>query len=149
MVSSAANNVDDYLSALPQHRRDVVVAVRALVNRSLPSGYVETMNWGMISWEIPLARYPNTYNKQPLSFAGLAAQKNHYALYLNCVYADPVHEASLRAAYVAAGKRLDMGKSCLRFKRLEDVVQEAIAAVVAAVTVEDYIAHYEKSRSGR
>ena len=149
MVSSKAKNVYDYLSELPLPRREVIAAVRALVNRNLPSGYVETMNWGMISWEIPLARYPHTYNKQPLSFAALAAQKNHYALYLNSVYTDSDQEAALRAAYLAAGKPLDMGKSCLRFKRLEDVVQNAVAAAVAAVGVEDYIAHYEAGRSAR
>ena len=149
MVSSKAKDVDDYLSELSPPRREVIAAVRTLVNRNLPPGYVETMNWGMISWEVPLVRYPNTYNKQPLSFAALAAQKNHYALYLNSVYTDSTQETSLRAAYAAAGKPLDMGKSCLRFKRLEDVVQDAVAAAVAAVSVEDYIAYYERSRSGR
>lgn len=148
MVSSAAKTVDAYLSELPAPRRDVVVAIRTLVNRNLPAGYVETMNWGMICWEIPLARYPNTYNKQPLSFVALAAQKSYYALYLT-VYAGSDQEAALIAAYAAAGKPLDMGKSCLRFKRLEDLLQDAVAAAIAAVTVEDYISHYEKSRSGR
>ena len=148
MVSSKARNVDDYLCELPPPRRDVVVAMRALVNRSVPPGYVETMNWGMICWEIPLARYPHTYNQQPLSFVALAAQKNHYALYLT-MHAGSEQETSLRDAYAAAGKPLDMGKSCLRFKRLDDVVQDAVAAAVAAVTVEDYIAHYEKNRGGR
>jgi hypothetical protein len=138
--------VDAYLLELPPGRREVVAAVRALVNRHLPTGYVETMSWGMISWEIPLARYPATYNKQPLVFAALAAQKHNYALYLNGVYADDARERDLRAAYAAAGRKLDMGKSCLRFKRLDDLLQPALAAVIASTPVEDYLARYEASR---
>jgi hypothetical protein len=149
MASSKATTVRQYLDELPPERRAVISQVRDLVNLHLPAGYEETMSWGMISWEIPLSRYPVTYNKQPLMYAALAAQKNYYALYLSSVYVDPVHEASLRAAYAAAGKPLDLGKSCLRFKRLDDVVQAAVAGVLAAVSVDQYIAHYEASRGGR
>ena len=149
MASSKATTVRQYLDELPPERRAVISQVRDLVNLHLPTGYEETMSWGMISWEIPLSRYPVTYNKQPLMYAALAAQKNHCALYLSSVYVDPVHEASLRAAYAAAGKPLDLGKSCLRFKRLDDVVQAAVAGVLAAVSVDQYIAHYEASRGGR
>lgn len=148
MVSSKAPTVTDYLAELPPERRAVVATVRDLVNRNLPSGYVETMRWGMITWEIPLARYPVTYNGQPLSYAALAAQKNNYALYLMQAYADPVHEGQLRRAYAAAGKRLDMGKSCLRFRRLDDLIEGAVAAVIASASVDDYIARYERTRSG-
>ena len=146
MASSSAKSVDAYLQELPPERREVVAAVRALVNLHLPAGYVETLSWGMISWEIPLARYPVTYNKQPLVFAALAAQKNNYALYLNGVYADAARERDLRSAYAAAGRKLDMGKSCLRFKRLDDLLQPAIAAVIASIPVEDYLARYEAGR---
>lgn len=148
MVSSKAPTVTDYLAELPPERRAVVATVRDLVNRNLPSGYVETMRWGMITWEIPLARYPVNYNGQPLSYAALAAQKNNYALYLMQAYADPVHEDQLRRAYAAAGKRLDMGKSCLRFRRLDELVEGAVAAVIASASVDDYIARYERTRSG-
>ena len=82
MVSSKAKTVEDYLDELPPDRRAVVSAVRDLVNANLPEGYVETMNWGMIAWEVPLSRYPVTYNKQPLGYVALAAQKNAYSLYL-------------------------------------------------------------------
>lgn len=146
MVSSAAKTVDAYLSGLPPERRAVVSAVRNLVNRHLPPGYVETMNWGMITWEIPLLRYPLTYNKQPLAYASLAAQKNNYALYLMGVYAESTEESGLRAAYAKAGKKLDMGKSCLRFKALDGLLQDEVAKVIAGTSVEDYIAQYETSR---
>ncbi|NUO74987.1 MAG: DUF1801 domain-containing protein [Lysobacter sp.] len=147
MVSSAAPTVSAYLAALAPERRAVVAAVRDLVNAHLPDGYVEEMAFGMIGWNIPLARYPKTYNKQPLNYAALAAQKNGYSLYLNCVYADSERDARLRAAYARAGRKLDMGKSCLRFKSLDDLLQDEIAGIVASTSVEQYIAMYEASRA--
>ena len=77
MVSSAAKTIDAYLAELPPERRAVIAAMRDRVNAHLPPGYEETMNWGMITWQIPLARYPITYNKQPLAYVALAAQKNN------------------------------------------------------------------------
>jgi len=146
MVSSAAATVEAYLAELPPERREVIATVRALVNANLPKGYVERMNWGMISWEIPLSRYPVTYNKQPLSYAALAAQKHNYALYLMCAYSDSQIERDLRAAYAAAGLKLDMGKSCLRFRRLDALLQPAVAAAIASTPLETHIARYEASR---
>ncbi|MDR6841422.1 DUF1801 domain-containing protein [Pseudoxanthomonas sacheonensis] len=146
MVGSAATTVEAYLAELPPERREVIATVRALVNANLPDGYVEGMNWGMVSWEIPLSRYPVTYNKQPLIYAALAAQKNHYALYLMCAYADSQNERDLRAAYAAAGLKLDLGKSCLRFRRLDALLQSAVAAAIASTPPEVHIARYEASR---
>ncbi|MEL1265365.1 DUF1801 domain-containing protein [Pseudoxanthomonas putridarboris] len=147
MAGSKAKTVEAYLAELPEDRRAVVSSVRDLVNRHLPDGYVETMNWGMISWEVPLSRYPVTYNKQPLSYVALAAQKNHYALYLMCVHADSGHEEALRAAYAKAGRKLDMGKSCLRFKKLDDLLMPEIGRIIAATPVDAHIARYEASRA--
>ena len=146
MVSSTATTVEAYLAELPPERREVIATVRALVNANLPDGYAERMNWGMISWEIPLSRYPLTYNKQPLIYAALAAQKNHYALYLMGAYADSQNERDLRAAYAAAGMKLDMGKSCLRFRALEGLLRPAVAAAIASTPPETHIARYEASR---
>lgn len=146
VVSSKALVVDDYLDSLPEDRRAVVEAVRRVILQHLPAGYQETMNWGMISYEVPLARYPGTYNGQPLSYAGLAAQKNHYALYLMTVYMDPALDAKLRDAFAATGRRLDMGKSCLRFKRAEDLPLETIGEIVAAVPPGDFIIRCEAAR---
>lgn len=126
----------------------MISLVRDLVNRHLPSGYVETMNWGMICWEIPLSRYPVTYNKQPLGYVALAAQKNYYALYLMGVYAGSQNEKNLRDAYARVGKKLDLGKCCLRFRKLDDLLQAEVGEIIASTPVDAYISHYEASRSG-
>ena len=143
MVSSKETTPAAYLASLPPERRKVVAAVRAMIRKHLPDGYVETMNWGMLSYEIPLSRYPVTYNKQPLCYAGLAAQKNNYAIYLMNVYGHtPLHE-KLVAAYKAAGKRLDMGKCCVRFRKLEDLPLDVVGEIIASTSVEKMIAVYE------
>jgi len=146
MVSSAATTVDAYLAELPPERSAVIAKVRDMINTHLPPGYVERMNWGMICWEIPLSRYSITYNKQPLGYVALAAQKNNYALYLMNVGSDSGDEAGLRAAYARAGKKLDMGKCCLRFKSLERLLVDEIASLIAGTPVDAYIARYEASR---
>jgi hypothetical protein len=124
----------------------VLSAVRKVVKSSLPKGYEEAMTSGMIGYGIPLSRYPKTYNKQPLSYVALARQKNHYALYLMCAYMDPVQTAALEDGFQKAGKKLDMGKSCLRFKSLEDLPLDVIGSVVASTPVERYIEIYEGTR---
>jgi len=146
MVRSAAKTVAQYLASLPAERRRVVAAVRKVIRANLPSGYRETMNWGMINYEIPLRHYPKTYNGQPLCYAGLAAQKNNYALYLMSIYEDSAQAAWFRDQFRKAGKKLDMGKSCVRFRRLEDLPLEAIGRVIASTPVEQHIARYEASR---
>jgi hypothetical protein len=146
MVSSKAATPDDYIAELPPERQALVAHIRDLVNRNLSPGYVERMIWGMI-WELPLERYPDTYNGQPLVYAGLAAQKNHTALYLNCIYASEERTQALRDAYAAPGKKLDMGKSCLRFKKADDLAEDVLAEAIASVPVEAFIAEYERSRA--
>ena len=146
MVQSAAATVDEYLAELPEERRAVVAAVRDLVLRHLPTGYRETMGFGMICYGIPLSEYPDTYNKQPLCYAALAAQKRHYALYLMNVYQDGDEERRLRDAFAASGLKFDMGKSCLRFKRLDDLALDAVGATIASTPPAAFIARYEASR---
>lgn len=145
MVSSKETTPTAYLASLPPERRTVIAAVRKVVKEHLPKGYEETMNWGMLSYEIPLSRYPVTYNKQPLAYIGLAAQKNNYALYLMTVYGDTVLHDKLVASYKAAGRKLDMGKCCLRFKTLEELPLDVIGEIVAATPVEKLIAFYESA----
>jgi hypothetical protein len=147
MVQSKAATVSQYLAELPAERRAVVSKVRDLVNAHMPGGYKEAMAFGMIGWSIPLSRYPNTYNKQPLSYVALAAQKNNYSLYLMGVYGVAEQERKLQAAAAAQGKKLDMGKSCLRFKKAEDLPLDAVGELIASMSVDDYIAVYEASRS--
>lgn len=146
MAKSAAATVDQYLAELPAERREIVAAMREMILRHLPVGYQETINWGMISYEIPLAQYPTTYNGQPLGYLALAAQKNYYALYLLRVNGDAELEARLKEAFSRAGKKLDMGKACLRFRKLTDVPWDAIGEVVASTSPAQYIAHYEATR---
>jgi uncharacterized protein YdhG (YjbR/CyaY superfamily) len=148
MVSSSATSVAQYLKELPADRRREIAAVRTIVNASLPAGYVEAMQYGMIGWAVPLSRYPETYNKQPLGYAALAAQKRYNTLYLMAAYADSPTEQMLREAFATAGKKLDMGKCCIRFQRAEDLALDAIAMAVAALPPEEFIASYEAARAG-
>jgi hypothetical protein len=143
VVSSPAATVEQYLAQLPPDRRAVVATVRDHVNAHLPAGYVEGMGYGMIGWTMPLARYADTYNGQPLCYAGLAAQKHAYSLYLMGCYMDSDEDRDLRAAYARAGRKLDMGKSCLRFKGLDGLLFDAIGRIIASLPVDAYLARYE------
>jgi hypothetical protein len=146
VVRNKANTAEEYLKALPEDRRDVVAAVRDVILANLPEGYEESVNWGMLSYEVPLSRYPDTYNDQPLQYAALASQKRYMSLYLNNVYGDPNTEAWFTEQYRATGKRLDMGKSCVRFRTLDDLPLELVGDVIARTPVDDFIARYEVSR---
>jgi hypothetical protein len=145
-MKSDANTVQEYLDALPDDRRAVVSAVRDVVVRNLPDGYTESVGFGMLTYGIPLERYPNTYNKQPLGYVALAAQKNYYSLYLTCAYMDAARTRSLADEFEKAGKKLDMGKSCVRFKKLDDLPLDVIGRAVASTAPDDFIAQYEASR---
>ncbi|MCG8586778.1 MAG: DUF1801 domain-containing protein [Pirellulales bacterium] len=146
MVQSKATTVAQYLRELPADRRKVIKAVRAMILESLPNGYTEAMNWGMISYEVPLATYPDTYNGQPLMFAALASQKNYISLYLMCCYADSEQEAELKKAFADADKKLKMGKSCIRFKTVEDLPLEALGKIIGDVPVDAFVKIYEERR---
>jgi len=139
-MRSEEATVDAYLAALPAERHATMSEVLALVRGSLPDGYAEVRRWGMITWEVPPEASGPTYNGAPLMHAALASQKRHMALYLggaNCV---PAVRGRLQEAFRAAGKRLDMGAACLRFRRSEDLAPEAVAEAVAALPVADFVA---------
>ena len=140
MARSSAATPEDYLAELEPARAAELAKVRDAVNGALPAGFVERMAWGMISWEVPLELSGPTYNKQPLVYAALAAQKNHNALYLTVPYAQPENLKRLRAAFAEAGKKLDMGKSCIRFRSAGDLPLSAIAEEIASVTPEQFVA---------
>ncbi len=140
MVSTSTTTATDYLASLPQDRREVISAVRELILRNLPEGYQETINWGMLSYEVPLETYPDTYNKKPLSYVGLAAQKNYNSLYLMSVYQDPADYQELMEAFARMGVKPDMGKSCIRFKKLDQIPLEKIARLIAKTSVRDFVA---------
>lgn len=147
MQSSSARTVDEYLSQLPAERREALTELRRVILEHLPSGYEEGIQFGMIGYSIPLSRYPNTYNRQPLSVVALASQKQYMSLYLMAVYGDAAKERELAAAFREAGKKLDMGKSCVRFRSLDDLPLDAIAEVIESTSVDDFIALYELVRS--
>jgi len=145
-VRSEATTVEQYLAELPDDRRDAIEIVRDVIVENLPSGYVEEMNFGMITYAIPLETYPDTYNGQPLMYAALANQKNHMAVYLSGVYADADLRDAFLDKYRETGKRLDMGKSCVRFRRIDDLPVELIGDTIARIDVGSFIEVYETSR---
>jgi hypothetical protein len=149
MVTSAATSVTQYLEALEPERRRALATVRARVKRALPKGYVEVMQYGMINYVVSLARFPNTYNGQPLSVLALASQKQHMAVYFMGLYGDPKLRAWFERAYAASGKRLDMGRSCLRFKRLDDLALDVVADAAGKVSVDAMIAQHEAAHGSR
>lgn len=149
MVSYHVQTPEVYLESIPQERRPVIEQVRQIILDNLPKGYVEAVNWGMLSYEIPLEVFPNTYNKQPLSYAGLAAQKQKNSLYLMATYSSPEAYQSLLEAYAAKGIKPDLGKSCLRFLKAEDLPLEKVAELIRFKTPKEYIETYLQSRLGQ
>jgi Domain of unknown function (DU1801) len=137
-VKSEATTVEAYLMELPPDRRAAISELRKVILSNLPRGYVETMNWGMIAYEVPFAINPKTYNGKPLMYAALASQKNHMAVYLCSLYCVPGALEKFRASWKA--RKLDMGAACVRFKTLGDVDMDAIARVIAATPVDDFVA---------
>jgi hypothetical protein len=148
MVQSKARTVSDYLAELPGERRRAIDAVRAVILENLPAGYEESMQFGMIGYAVPLSRYAKTYNGEPLNYVALASQKNHMAIYLMGCYGDKELARWFEAEFRKAGKKLDMGKSCVRFKKLEDLPLGVIGEAVAKMPVDDFIALYERAREG-
>ena len=149
MVQSKATTVAQYLKELPDDRRKAISAVRKVILENLPAGFEEAMTWGMICYQVPLKRYPDTYNGQPLAIAALASQKQYMSVYLMSVYGNQDHHAWFREEFKKAGKKLDMGKSCVRFKTLDDLPLQVIGQAIARVPLKKYLAIYEKSRESR
>lgn len=140
-------SVAGYIAALPSDRAGVIDSVRNLVNEHLPLGYVETMRWGMISWEVPLDRFGDTYNREPLNYIGLAAQKAKNSLYLMSCYVSEQERADFEAAYLASGKKPDMGKSCIRFRSLDDLPIPLVITMIRRYPVAEFIEAYRRSRT--
>ena len=138
-MQSQAKTVAEYIASLPEDRRRAIKAVRDVVRKHMPAGYKEGIESGHIGWSVPLSAYPDTYNGQPLCYAALASQKNHMALYLMCAYGDGPIKQRLVKGFKAAGKKLDMGKACIRFKKLEDLPLDVIAEATAAMPMKQYI----------
>ena len=145
-MQSKAKSVEEYLAAFPEDRREAITAIREVILKNLPKGYEEGMQWGMPSYFVPLSAYPGGYNRQPdqpLPFVGLALQKNHMAFYGFCIYMDEELKNRFVEDWRKTGKKLDMGKSCVRFKKLEDVPLKVIGDAVKRVPMKKYIKQYE------
>jgi len=147
-MRSEAKTAAEYIASLPPERREAIAAVRQTILANLPDGYVEAMDWGMISYQVPLDRYPDTYNRKPLMYAALASQKGYMVVYLSAIYADASARKAFEQAYRASGKRYDVGQSCVRFRKLEDLPLDVIGEAVAGTPVDAYIERYERSRRG-
>ena len=145
-MRSDAATVDEYLATLPEERRETIETVRNEILANLPDGYEEAMNWGMIAYQVPLETYPDTYNGEPLMYAALASQKNHMAVYLTAVYSEEGTRVAFEEAYQATGKKLDMGKSCVRFKKLDDLPLELIGKTIGETGVERFVTEVEAAR---
>ena len=146
-MQSKAKNVEEYLAALPKDRREAIAAIREVILKNLPKGYEEGIQWGMPSYFVPLSAYPSGYNcqpDQPLPFVGFASQKNHMAFYGFCIYMDEELKNRFVEEWKNTGKKLDMGKSCVRFKKLEDVPLKVIGDAVKRVPMKKYIKQYEE-----
>ena len=139
--------VKEYLDSLPEDRRKAISKVRAAVNKGLPKGYKEGIQYGMIGWNVPHSLFPQGYHcdpEQPLPFACLANQKNHMSLGIMSTYMDAAEGKRFRDAWLKTGKKLDMGKCCVRFRNVEDVPLEVIGQAIKRVPAKQYIALYEK-----
>ena len=145
-MQSKATTVDAYLAELPEERREAISAIRGVILKNLPRGYEEGMQWGMIGYYVPHSLYPAGYHcqpEEPLPVASLASQKNHMAFYGLGLYINEAQARWFVEEWKKAGKKLDMGKSCVRFKTLDDVALDVIGRAIKRLPVKQYIAQYE------
>mgnify|MGYP002641771278 CR=1 FL=1 len=146
-MQSQAQTIEEYLNGLPTDRAEQISRVRAVIIDNLPTGYEEVMNWGMITYQVPLGVYPDTYNKKPLLYAALASQKNHMAVYLSGIYMFEEKHKAFEAAYRETGKRFDTGKSCVRFRKLDDLPLDLIGKTIASLPLDDFVNHVKNVHS--
>lgn len=148
-MQSEATTISDYLAELPADRRAAIEIVRHTILENLPEGYEEVINWGMITYQVPLKLYSDTYNGKPLMYVALASQKNHMAVYLTGIYMDKNTRRKFEEDYRASGKKFDVGKSCVQFKQLTDLPVDLIGKSIAAFTPAEFIEHVKKVTSDR
>ena len=144
-MQSKATTVQQYLAELPTDRRSAIETVRAVILKNLDPTFEEGMQYGMIGFHVPHKVYPPGYHcdpKQPLPFVCLASQKNYMSLYLGC-YGNAEEERWFREAWAKTGKKLDMGKSCVRFKKLDDLALDVIGKSVRRTSAREFIQYYE------
>ncbi|MCO6435704.1 MAG: DUF1801 domain-containing protein [Phycisphaerae bacterium] len=143
--------VTEYLGTLPEDRREDLEKIRAVILKNLPRGYEEGFQYGMIGYYVPHSVYPPGYHcdpRQPLPFASLSARKGYISLGLMSTYMDPKLDAWFRQAWAKSGKKLDMGKACVRIKKVDDAPLDVIGEAVRRVPAEAYIEKYEANLGG-
>jgi hypothetical protein len=138
-MASKPPTVTAFFARLPTARRREVERIRSLIRRHLPDGYEETIGKNMLVYQVPLARYAETYNGQPLWYVALASEKSYLSLHLMSIYGDAAQSQRLKDGFRAAGKKLDMGKACIHFKSADDLPLDVIGAAVASVPVDRWI----------
>lgn len=146
-MPSKATTVEQYLAELPEDRRSAIAAVRKVFLDNMGKGYAEQMQYGMIGYCVPHSVFPPGYHcdpKQPLPFAGLASQKEHMSLHLMGLYMNSKLRGEFETAWAKTGKKLDMGKACVRFKKLEDLALDVLASTLKRMPCETYVAEYER-----
>ena len=148
-MSSTASTVAEYLAELTPERRRDVSTLRRVIKATIPKGYQEAMNWGMITYQVPIKTSGPTYNKQPLAAVALAAQKNNISIYLLSIYASKKLTKEFQKRWSASGKKLDMGKSCIRFRSLEHADLETIAWAASLLTPKEFVEMYKDARASR
>lgn len=145
-MKSEATSPDEYFLALPADRQEPMARLRALILQNLDKGFEETMSFGMIGYVVPQEIYPAGYHsdpKLPLPFIHLASQKNYIALYIMCLDTDAALLEWFTREYEKTGFKLDMGKSCVRFKKLDRIPYELIGELVGKVPLKEYLRNYE------
>lgn len=148
-MQSKEKTATDYIASLPDDRAEIIAAVRNEILKNLPKGFEETMQYGMISYVVPHKLYPDGYHCNPdeaLPFMSLASQKNHIALYHMGIYAGPLHDWFVKEWKKVTDKKLDIGKSCIRFKKPDDVPVKLIGKLSAKMTPQQWIKQYEAAR---
>jgi Domain of unknown function (DU1801) len=147
-MQSKATTPDQYIEELPSDRQAALTELRKVINKNIPKGFKEGMGYGMMGWSVPHSIYPAGYHctpELPLPFMGIASQKNFVALYHMGIYADPKLLNWFTAEYPKHSKtKLDMGKSCIRFKKMDQIPFKLIGELASKMTVKDWIALYEK-----
>lgn len=146
MFGGKSKTVAEFLAALPAPKRELAEEVIGLVRKNIPKGYEEEMALGFVTWSVPLSVLPDTYNGQALWYVAFNATKTGLSLYLMSVYGSKEREAKFKAAYKKAGKKLDMGRACLRFKSMDDLVLPAVKDAIKSLPVKKYVEEYRAVR---
>ena len=150
-MAKAPATPEEYLAALPEDRRHALEVLRAMILKNLGKGFEEGIQYGMIGYFVPHSVYPNGYHcdpRQPLPFASIASQKSHIGIYLFCIYTEEGEAERFREEWLATGKRLDMGKSCVRVKKIEDVPLDVLGRAIKRATLKRFVASYEAGLAG-